>query len=405
MSLEVTKYKKVLSRKSKWEKVSLSEVCEIDPSRRELNGIDKSSEVSFGMMADLGEHKRNFSPTEIKKISEVTKGGYSYFRENDVLLAKMTPCFENGKSGVATNLKNGIGFGSTEFYVLRCSERVLPDWIYFFISSEKFLDEGKHSLVGTTGRRRLIKHYVESFIIPLPPIEEQQKLIELFQNIESLINNEIESQEKKLKILRKTLINKITKQKPKFGNLISGKYQSIKISDVAEEISERVDNPSKSEYEKFVGLEDFETEELQISNYSSTEGLVSAMKLFKKGDVLFARRNVYLKRVSHAIFDGVCSGDAIVMRADKAIILPEFLTLVLNTNEFWDYALSNAAGAFSKRIKWRELEVYSFDLPDLKTQEKIVDVFQQLQITLDEIALQKQILKSLKQKLLNEILG
>lgn len=405
MSLEVTKYKKVLSHKSKWEKVRLSEVCEIDPSRKELNGIDKSSEVSFGMMADLGEHKRNFSPKEIKPISEVTKGGYSYFRENDVLLAKMTPCFENGKSGVATNLKNGIGFGSTEFYVLRCSEKVLSDWIYFFISSEKFLDEGRHSLVGTTGRRRLIKHYVESFIIPLPPIEEQQKLIELFQNIESLINNEIDSQEKKLKILRKILINKITKQKPKFGNLISGKYQTIKIGDVAEEISERVDNPSKSGYGKFVGLEDFETEELRISNYSPTEGLVSAMKLFKKDDVLFARRNVYLKRVSQAIFDGVCSGDAIVMRADKAIILPEFLTLVLNTNEFWDYALSNAAGAFSKRIKWRELEVYSFDLPDLKTQKRIVDVFQQLQITLDEIALQKQTLKNLKQKLLNEILG
>ena len=197
-----------------------------------------------------------------------------------------------------------------------------------------------------------------------------------------------------------------TKQKPQFGNLIdSKKCKQVSVADVAEEISARVDNPSKSEYVKFVGLEDFETGELRINKYSSTEGLVSAMKLFKIGDVLFARRNVYLKRVSQAVFDGVCSGDAIVMRANEKIIFPELLTLILNTNEFWDYALSNAAGAFSKRIKWRELAVYSFELPDLKTQEKIVEVFQQIEKTLDELKTQKQTLKNLKQKLLNEILG
>src|SRR5690349_4710008 len=94
----IKKYKTLLSGKTKWEKVPLGDVCVIDPSRRELNGIDNNTEVSFGMMADLQEHKRVFSPTETRKISEVTKGGYSYFKENDVLLAKMTPCFENGKS-------------------------------------------------------------------------------------------------------------------------------------------------------------------------------------------------------------------------------------------------------------------------------------------------------------------
>src|SRR5690349_20963641 len=109
----------ILNKKSSWQKVRLGDVCEIDPTKRELNGIDRGIEVSFGMMADLREHQRNFEPKETRKISEVTKGGYSYFRNNDVLLAKMTPCFENGKSGIALNLKNEIGFGSTEFYILR----------------------------------------------------------------------------------------------------------------------------------------------------------------------------------------------------------------------------------------------------------------------------------------------
>ena len=106
-----SKTENILKRKPTWEVVKLSDVCEIDPSKRELNGIEKNTSVSFGMMADLGEHKRSFQPKETKTISELAKGGYSYFKEEDVLLAKMTPCFENGKSGIAENLENGIGFG------------------------------------------------------------------------------------------------------------------------------------------------------------------------------------------------------------------------------------------------------------------------------------------------------
>jgi len=404
MNLSTERNKSLLSQKSRWEKVRLIDVCQIDPSKKELNGIDKNAEVSFGMMADLGEHKKSFSPTQTKKMSEVEKGGYSYFKEQDVLLAKMTPCFENGKSGIALNLKNGIGFGSTEFYVLRSNGKILSDWIYFVISSEKFLNEGKNSLVGTTGRRRLIKHYVESFQIPLPSLPEQTKITELLQAVEAGIE-QAEQQEKNLKEIRKSLINKLRRDKPKFGDLIDGKCKNVTVGGIATEISQRVDNPSKSVYEKFVGLEDFETGELSINKHSSTENLVSAMKLFKNGDVLFARRNVYLKRVSQVAFDGVCSGDAIVMRTNEKEILHEFLILVLNTSDFWDYALSNAAGAFSKRIKWRDLAMYSFDLPDIKTQEKVVDVFQLIETTIDQIKTQKQTLKNLKQKLLNEILG
>lgn len=395
----------ILNRKSNWPRVSLVDVCEIDPSKRELNGIDKNTKVSFGMMADLGEHKRSFQPTDIKTINELAKGGYSYFKEEDVLLAKMTPCFENGKSGIAENLQNGIGFGSTEFYVLRSKGEIVADWIYHIISSEKFLEEGKHSLVGTTGRRRLMKQYVETFQIPLPPPKEQKQLVSLFQLIETA-TEEFEEQVKTLKSLRKSLINRLKKQEPEFGNLLSkSNCKQYSIGDLAIEVPDRTDNPQESGIEKFIGLEDFESGELTIQKYSSTEKLVSAMKLCKQGDVLFARRNAYLKRVSLTDFDAVCSGDVIVMRANEKIVLPKFLILIMNTDEFWEFAISNAAGTMSKRVKWRDLSTYSLELPDLKIQEKILEVFNQLEITLSELKQQKTTLKNLKQKLLNEILG
>jgi type I restriction enzyme S subunit len=394
----------ILNQKSNWDKVTLSDICEIDPSKREIAHYDKSIQVSFGMMADLGEHSRYFSPTQTKSINETSKGGYSYFRNGDVLLAKMTPCFENGKSGIAINLQNDIGFGSTEFYVLRNKENSIPDWIYDIISSEKFIEEGNHSLVGTTGRRRLMKQYVETFQIPIPPIEEQKRIAALFQLIEKA-KEQVECHEINLKRLRKSLINKLTKKKPKFGNLIAiSNCKEFSIGDLAVEVPDRTDNPKNSGIEKFIGLEDFESGELTIQRYSSTENLVSAMKLCKQGDVLFARRNAYLKRASLTEFDAVCSGDVIIMRANEKVIFPKFLILILNTDEFWEYAISNAAGTMSKRVKWRDLASYKFELPELNIQAQILEVFAELETALSQIKLHKSNLMHLKQRLLNEIL-
>ena len=94
-----SKPENILKRKPTWEIVKLGVVCEIDPSKRELNGIDKTITVSFGMMADLSEHKRSFHPTEIKTINELAKGGYSYFKE--------------GQHGRVANTRFRPSFGSS----------------------------------------------------------------------------------------------------------------------------------------------------------------------------------------------------------------------------------------------------------------------------------------------------
>lgn len=403
MSLTIAQNKNLLSAKSKWAKVRLIDVCEIDPSKRELNGIDKNSEISFGMMADLGEHKRIFSPTETKKISEVTKGGYSYFKEQDVLLAKMTPCFENGKSGIALNLKNGIGFGSTEFYVLRSNGKILPDWIYFIISSDKFLEHGKHSLVGTTGRRRLIKHYVETFQIPLPSIEEQTQIAELFQSIETAIE-QAEQQEKNLLKLKKTLSNGITSTEPEFGNLLNKKNCTpTNFGGVADCIEQH--DKQKKDVSRFIGLENIESENLKIYTWGNVENGTTFTKRFSKGDVLFGKRRAYLKKVAVADFDGICSGDILVLRAKEKKMLKELFPFYVSSEAFINHAVSTSAGSLSPRTKWRDLSSLEISIPDLKTQEKILEVFQQIETTLDQITTQKLTLKNLKQKLLNEILG
>lgn len=385
--------------------VELRQVTLIDPSKKDLKNITPDLYVSFGMMADLGEHERTFSPKDVVKIGDVINRGYSFFRNDDILLAKMTPCFENGKGGIAKNLVNGIGFGSTEFYVIRVTEKLLPDFLYYIISSNKFIDDGKLSLVGTTGRRRLLKQFVESYKIPLLPIDEQQRIVALFQSLDKCIVETVNILER-IKQLRQNLTNKLRRESPKFGNLIDlSKTTKTKIGNVSIEVSDRVENPATAGFEKFVGLDCFESGEFRIKKWNSPDKLKSAMKLFIETDVLFARRNAYLKRASYAPMEGICSGDVIVIRAKENKIKPKFLTLILNTSVFWDYAIANAAGSMSKRVKWRDLANYSFDLPDIETQEKILIIFDQVESIIDLYIQQLENLKTLKRKLLNDILG
>lgn len=151
-------------------------------------------------------------------------------------------------------------------------------------------------------------------------------------------------------------------------------WKKVKLGDVADEISIRIDNPSDSNYDRFVGLEHFVSGELTIKNWGHTQNLISSMKEFKSGDILMARRNVYLKRASMADFDGVCSGDAIVLREKTDKVVKNFLPLILNTNVFWEFANANADGSMSKRINVKTLLKYEFLLPPIEEQKRMAEL-------------------------------
>lgn len=401
-----TKTENILKLKPNWKIVKLSDVCDIDPSKRELSGIDKKINVSFGMMADLGEHKRRFQPTEIKTINELAKGGYSYFKEDDVLLAKMTPCFENGKSGIAKKLENGIGFGSTEFYVLRSNGKILADWIYHIISSEKFLEEGKHSLVGTTGRRRLMKQYVETFEIPLPPLPEQKQLASLFQSIESALE-QVDNHEKNLKSLWKSLIDEFVSDEPSFGNLLKGKKLKIyNYCDVAVKLMRRID-PLTYDIDRIVAGENLESEDFKIRTWQKIgEGYLGPAfhVLFKAGDILYGSRRTYLKKVSYADFDGVCANTTYVIKANEELLLQDLLKHIMLSERFTQYSIGVSKGSTNPYINWKDLDNFSFKVPDLETQREIANVLDGILKIIEQLKQQRKSFKNLKQKILNEIL-
>lgn len=167
--------------------LKLEDVANFMPSKDELKKISKETEVSFVPMTVLKTFESNFDTIEKRKLSEVL-AGYTYFKDNDILLAKISPCFENGKAGIAHNLINGIGFGSTEFIVIRAKEEmVYPEWIFYHINTSDFINEGKAFMMGTAGQQRIDINFVKQFQIPIPPLEEQRQILTEIRTEKSLV--------------------------------------------------------------------------------------------------------------------------------------------------------------------------------------------------------------------------
>ncbi|MCJ7553558.1 MAG: restriction endonuclease subunit S [Ignavibacteriaceae bacterium] len=167
-----------------WEEKTLGIICEIKPQKKEARDKLKGTElVTFLPMEDLGVLNKEIIGVKQRQLKDVN-GSYTYFAENDVLLAKITPCFENGKIGIARNLINGVGFGSSEYIVFRSKGNILPDYLYYFLSRNQFRDEGKKLMSGAVGHKRVSKDWIENYIIPYPNSLDEQKTI--IQKLEAL---------------------------------------------------------------------------------------------------------------------------------------------------------------------------------------------------------------------------
>ena len=190
------------------ERIRLKDACIINPPKSEVKDL-RNTEVSFLPMADLNAHQIDFIPKHTKQVTEVYTG-YTYFKDGDVLLAKVTPCFENGKAGLAKNLVNGIGFGSSEYYVLRAKQTILPTFVYYNLASSGFLRQGAQNMSGAVGLKRVTKDFLFNYEIPVPSIEVQENVVKYFgiQKAKlSVLTGGLEVRLAELKTLKSSLLD------------------------------------------------------------------------------------------------------------------------------------------------------------------------------------------------------
>ena len=146
---------------------SLGEVVQINPRAARPDGASLLLPVTFVPMSAVSKQTGSIISPEVRTLGEVSKG-FPAFAENDVLFAKITPCMENGKAAIARGLVNGVGAGSTEFFVLRPKRQVLADFIFHFIRRRSFREVCKANFTGTAGQRRVPKSFLENVQLPVP---------------------------------------------------------------------------------------------------------------------------------------------------------------------------------------------------------------------------------------------
>lgn len=162
-----------------WEVKRLGEMVAFKPPKSEARRrLSPAAQVSFVPMTNLQIDEPDLALGENRPLSEVA-GSYTYFADGDVLLAKITPCYENGKQGVARGLTNGVGFGSSEFHVLRPRAGLLSEYLYHFLNREELRRAGARAMTGAVGHKRVPEEFLASQLVPVPPIAEQQRTVEV----------------------------------------------------------------------------------------------------------------------------------------------------------------------------------------------------------------------------------
>jgi len=158
-----------------WVEARLDAVAAVNPPPvRDLGDDDV---VSFVPMASVEAETGRLDPSERRPVSEVRRKSYRSFAEGDVLFAKVTPCMENGKIALAAGLANGLGFGSSEFHVVRPFNGISAKFIMHFLLQKRFRDDARRDMSGTAGLLRVSSRFLESSTIPIPPSAEQERIV------------------------------------------------------------------------------------------------------------------------------------------------------------------------------------------------------------------------------------
>ena len=192
--------KKINQLPAGWKELAIEDIAEVNP-RVNKSEIPDDLSVSFVPMPAVKAESGAIDVSQERLFLEVKKG-FTPFCEGDVLFAKITPCMENGKMAVVPKVKNGYGFGSTEFHVLRPKDEMEAKYLYYFVSSKIFRGVAQHNMSGAVGQKRVPTNYLKQHLIPVAPPEQQKRIVAKIEELFSHIDAGIEALKKAKQLLK-----------------------------------------------------------------------------------------------------------------------------------------------------------------------------------------------------------
>lgn len=203
-----------------WKIRRLRHACCVNPPKSEIGHLPVSTEVSFVPMDAIGDNG-HLNLEEVRAL-EVVWQGYTYFRDGDVIVAKITPCFENGKGALCKNLVGEIGFGTTELHVLRPGDEAVAPFIFYLTKAHPFRNLGIATMQGAAGQKRVTDNFIKDFSVALPPCSEQKAIVDFLDRETAKIDALVAKKERLVELLqekRAALITRaVTKGLPSTGS-------------------------------------------------------------------------------------------------------------------------------------------------------------------------------------------
>ncbi|CAM7143693.1 restriction endonuclease subunit S [Klebsiella quasipneumoniae subsp. similipneumoniae] len=182
-----------------WTTLAIKHVAQLNPSKSCI-GIEKMK----GMCSFIPMEKLKFNSLSVDDVKDVSDvyNGYTYFENEDILIAKVTPCFENKNMVVAHDLHNGIGFGSSEIYVLRCNDIINNDFLFYRLQEDNFMSIAEGAMTGAGGLKRVPSDILNNFKFGLPRIKEQSIIVNFLKHETAKIDILIEKQQQLIELLK-----------------------------------------------------------------------------------------------------------------------------------------------------------------------------------------------------------
>lgn len=399
-----------------WQLVKFEEVAIFTKKPRDLRYSDYN-EIPFVPM-NLIPIATLFSKEFIRKPSDKISSG-TYFEPGDILLAKITPSFENGKQCIIQELPTPFGIATTEVIPIREIEGVTDKfYLFYYLLLPDVRALLAERMQGTTGRLRLGTKTLAELEIPLPPLAEQKRIVSkletLFAQLDAAVDN-LKKTHAQLPRYRQSILNaafegELTRKwrdrrEEKTGKYIKKcvdtswierkgatinkrtspeRWEVVLLKETANLRREKVQPKDSSENLNFVGLKHIDSGVSILKRWGDTSEVKSTKSRFYPNDVLYGKLRSYLDKAVIAEMEGICSADILVFTTNSKMI-PRFLVYFLHNQTFRNYAIATSSGITLPRTSWGALGEFTFALPPLAEQEQIVSELERCFSIADEL--------------------
>jgi type I restriction enzyme, S subunit len=341
----------------------LRSLVRLNPPKSETAHLADATEVTFAPMEAISDELGGLDASNVRPLFEVANGSYSYFAEGDILLAKVTPCFENGKKAIAGGLANGIGFATSEVHVIRPdTRRIVTNYLRYLLCSEPFRAAGMASMTGAGGLRRVSEDAVLNFRLPIVDLDTQHAIATFLDRETTHIDDLIEKkrsflaliEEKRASLVERAVNGAILPQSDQAG--IKGWFGQLPSSwDVRrgrflfrERQQRSVDGSEELlTVSHITGVTTRSAKDVNMFLAESLEGY----KVVEAGDVVVNTMWAWMGAMGVSDLDGVASPSYGVYRPTSDEFDRRFLDLLLRSKPFVAEVNRRSKGVWASRLR------------------------------------------------------